>query len=232
MAEKHRSEVKPNFKTGKRPTEEHFFDLIDSAVNKLDDRANLTEAADETNNEKFITPKTAKRAVETHLPNATTTEAGIVRRSTSTEVDNGANVNAYVTPLNTKNAIEDLAPGLAPVQSINNQVGDVVLELGEDSGWQSLLLQNNVINYGGTYQVARYRKKNGVVYIEGLLKGGIGNDVTIGTLPIGFRPNKRIVLFTQRLAGVARVDIKSNGEIICYSYNSTMTSISGISFII
>ena len=169
MAEKHRSELKPNFETGKRPTEEHFFDLIDSSVNKLDDKANLTEAADETNNEKFITPKTAKRAVETHLPNATTTEAGIVRRSTSEEVNNGANVNAYVTPLNTKNAIEDLAPGLAPVQSINNQVGDVVLELGEDSGWQSLLLQNNVINYGGTYQVARYRKKNGVVYIEGLL---------------------------------------------------------------
>ncbi|MGH1384931.1 hypothetical protein [Kordia sp.] len=128
-----RNDLKQYFETGKKPTQQEYEDLIDSTVNKSDDKANLEEAANEAIDDKYITPKTAKRAVETHLPNATTSQAGIVRRSTATEVDSGANVNAYVTPLNTRNIIEDLAPGLAPVQSVNGLDGHVVLNLGNSS---------------------------------------------------------------------------------------------------
>jgi len=236
MAQENRTTLKQYFETGKKPTEQEYEDLIDSTVHKSDDKANLAEAADETIDDKYITPKTAKRAVETHLPNATTSEAGIVRRSTATEVDSGANVNAYVTPLNARNTIEDLAPGLAPVQSVNGLDGHVVLNLGgSDSGWQNAVLLNDIENYSiGSYGNAKYRKKDGIVSIQGLVRNGTptGANTDIFILPVGYRPDKALILNTLVSGNtIVRLDVLPSGQVRCYNYNTSWTSISGISFL-
>jgi hypothetical protein len=228
-----RSDLKLFFKTGEKPTEGQYEDLIDSVVHKAEDKANLAEAADETINDKYITPKTAKRAVETHLPASNTTDAGIVRRSSADEVNNGANVNAYVTPSNVVNAIEARAPELAPVQSVNNMTGDVVIDLGTDSGWQTPALGAGLTAFGGTYQSPRFRNKNGVVYIEGIVKGGTsGGSVTIFTLPTDYRPNKTLIFVVQTLGGITRLDVTSSGDVKIYNYDSSWSSITGVSFVI
>jgi len=235
MAQENRTTLKQYFETGKKPTEQEYENLIDSTVHKSDDKANLAEAADETIDDKYITPKTAKRAVETHLPTATTSEAGIVRRSTAAEVDSGANVNAYVTPLNARNTIEDLAPGLAPVQSVNGLDGHVVLDLGgNDSGWQNAVLLNGIENYSGSYGDAKYRKKDGIVFIQGLVRNGTptGSQTEIFTLPIGYRPDKILILNTLVSGNtIVRIDIFPTGQVRCYNYNTAWTSISGLSFL-
>lgn len=213
MAEKNRNDLKSYFNAGDRPTENEFADLIDSFVNRLDD--DFVES----------------------LPSANTSTPGIVRRSTAVEVTNGANVNAYVTPSNTVSAIEDRSPGLAPVQSVNNMTGDVVLDLGEDTGWIEPDLLNNIINYGTEYQVARFRKKNGVVYVEGLVKGGTNaNQRHIFILPVGYRPTKRLVFTVYGGAGASvsakRLDVQTNGVLTFYDYDSNFASLSGISFLV
>jgi hypothetical protein len=53
--------------------------------------------------------------------------------------------------------------------------------------WTNPTFTNSWVNFGGGYQVARYRKVGEIVEIEGLISTG-----TIGlaafTLPVGFRP--------------------------------------------
>jgi len=210
MANKTRSELKQYFETGKKPTQGEYADLIDSFVSRLDDDYVAT------------------------LPNATTTQKGIVEQATIAESQSGTDNTHFVTPKGTKRAIETFAPALSPVQSVNDMTGDITIDLGTDSGWQTATLMNGILNNGGLYQQARYRKKNGVVYIEGLVKGGTASgNVTIFKLPLNFRPNKRIVLNSVRGGNqIHRTDINSNGDVVCYSYSAAYTSISGISFLV
>ncbi|QTD39026.1 hypothetical protein JL193_07190 [Polaribacter batillariae] len=86
MAEQDRNTLKDFFKKGKKPTEQNYADFIDSFVNKNDDnfvetipalpdatttkkgiveQATLAEVEAGLDNTRFITPKGAKRAVET-----------------------------------------------------------------------------------------------------------------------------------------------------------------------
>lgn len=213
MSEKTRNELKGYFNPGDRPTADEFGDLIDSFVSRMED-----------DYIKF-------------LPLATSSLAGIVRQSTEAEMNSGADVNAYVTPLNTKNAIESLAPSLAPVQSINNQTGDVTVGLGEDSGWQTPTLLNGITNYnqnsiydGTPFQGARYRKLNNVVYIEGMIKKGLESEyINIFNLPPSFRPSKNLIIPIV-YSNIKRLDIMASGEVIVKDFNSAWISISGVSF--
>ncbi|NRR93135.1 hypothetical protein HSX10_16280 [Winogradskyella undariae] len=225
-----RSDLKIYFQTGKKPTQLEYEDLIDSSLNISEDKANLSDAQEGTDDDKYMTPATTLKAVQTHVPNSTTSNRGIVRKSTLVEELNGANVDAYVTPVGTKNAIANFAPAAAPVQSVNGLTGEVITDF--DTGWQTPTLLNSITNHSSTYHGARYRKKNDVVYIEGVVKGGTASGtVTIFKLPNGYRPSKRIIFNSYRANGVFRTDVYPTGDVICYSYNSTMTSISGISFL-
>ncbi len=229
-----KTDLKHYFETGNKPTEQEYADLIDSSVNNSEDKASLGEAQSGTNETKYITPKSAKRSVETFasgsVPVASISTQGKVELATLTEVQNGTDTQRAVTPEGAKRAAEVHSP----IQSVNGQTGNIVLDLGgDDSGWQTPTLLNGIINYSTTHQGARYRKKGGVVYIEGLVKGGTATgNVTVFKLPIGFRPNKRLLLNTNRANGIFRTDVASNGDIICHSYSSTWTSISGISFLV
>lgn len=80
----------------------------------------------------------------------------------------------------------------------------------DDTGWIAPTLINNWANYGGSWVGARYRRKNGIVYLQGLIKNGTsGVDAFI--LPAGFRPPVGTILMNTSVSGepwtVTRVDI-------------------------
>lgn len=97
--------------------------------------------------------------------------------------------------------------------------------------WKSPTLVNSWTNYspaGGTYQQARYCKRGGVVYIQGLVQSGSGN---IFTLPVGYRPSAVLifsVITQERTSGpasagtahthdmsnhIGRIDVNPNGAV-------------------
>jgi hypothetical protein len=65
--------------------------------------------------------------------------------------------------------------------------------------WTALasLYQNGWSNYGGSYQVGRYRSVRDICYIEGLLTVGTFN-VNAFVLPVGFRP-----VYSHQFVGVS-----------------------------
>ncbi len=105
MANKTRNQLKNYFQTGDKPTQSEYADLIDSFVNRLDDNF-----------------------VET-LPDANTTQKGIVEQATLTEVQSGTDNTRFVTPKGAKRAVETFAP----VKSVNGNVGDVTLSFNQST---------------------------------------------------------------------------------------------------
>lgn len=68
MATKNRAELKVYFETGKRPTQEEFENLIESKLNIVEDKASEVDAQNDTIDNKFLTPKTAKQNVLAFAP--------------------------------------------------------------------------------------------------------------------------------------------------------------------
>jgi len=234
-----REDLKAYFNTGDRPTEVQFAELIDNSVNNIDDKANLTEAAAGNDDVKYITPKTAKKVVETFasssIPTATISTQGKIEIATLAEVQAGTDTARAVTPEGSKKSVETFAP----VKSVNGQTGIVNLNIPTitDSSWQTPTLLNSVTNFGSTYQTVRYRKIQSIVYIEGVVKGGTtqtnGLTYSLFVLPSGFRPLKRHTFIIHTGSGLAgRLDIDPNGNVYAVIYNNANASLSGISFFI
>jgi len=96
----------------------------------------------------------------------------------------------------------------------------------EDSGWITPTFQNGWTHYDTTYGDVRYRKINGVVHIEGLIKSGtISATQPVFTLPVGFRPKTRLLKATFSNNSVARLDIATNGYVIPYSGSNVWYSV-------
>ena len=90
--------------------------------------------------------------------------------------------------------------------------------------WTDATLKNNWVNYGGTYEVARYKMVNGVVYIEGMVKDGDDNS-TIFTLPSFMHPSKNIIFSTISGGSVKRLDVRSNGDVKLIGSTSTWLTV-------
>ena len=72
----------------------------------------------------------------------------------------------------------------------------------------------NISDYGGGYQLPRFRRLNNRVYVEGLASIATLTPKTIGGLPDGFRPSLRHLFPTSQQGGTqARVDVLPDGVI-------------------
>lgn len=105
----------------------------------------------------------------------------------------------------------------------------------DDSNWQAPALQNGITDHQpGQSQSVRFRKINGIVYIEGAVEGGVAfgtGNVLIFTLPLGFTPPANLVFNVANDSNTPnRVEITSDGDVIVNIYDDIMTSLSGISF--
>jgi hypothetical protein len=98
--------------------------------------------------------------------------------------------------------------------------------------WYTPTLLNGWVNYSSTYAPARYRKINGMVEIQGLIKDGTATSGTdLFTLPVGFRPQYQHIFTTMSNSAIARVDVKTDGTIdILNGGSSNWISLSGIMF--
>ena len=65
MATKNRGILKSQFETGKRPIQEEFENLIDSQLNIEEDKASEADAQNDQIDNKYLTPKTVKKSIET-----------------------------------------------------------------------------------------------------------------------------------------------------------------------
>jgi hypothetical protein len=201
-----------------------------------------------TNSQYFVTPEGAKIAAQTFapvtsvngqtgavnitatVPDASTTVKGIVQQATIADVQAGINTQLYVTPEGAKTA----AQTFSPVKSVNGQTGVVNLTIPviQDSGWVNLPLLNAFVNFGGANQTPRYRKKLGVVYVEGSIRAG-ANGTVIANLPAGYRPAATLVFIAATSTTAhARITVTAAGDIIGTAINTTLTSLSGITFVV
>ena len=94
-----------------------------------------------------------------------------------------------------------------------------------DSGWQNASITDSFALYGSD-SVLRYRKIGHVVQVEGTLRpstalSGSATDLTIFTLPAGYRPSAAVVTLCQG-SGVCHwtLTIKANGAVCFGRYSS------------
>lgn len=106
----------------------------------------------------------------------------------------------------------------------------------EDTGWLDLTpyLVNGWVNYDNTYGPPRYRRKNGIVYVQGLIRSGTLGAI-VATLPAGFRPPAGIPKLLFSVLGDANVpnryDVDTNGNIInAGGASNGWSSLTGITF--
>lgn len=94
----------------------------------------------------------------------------------------------------------------------------------EDTGWIELPLLNGWAKYSTAY-ACRYKRLNGIVYIQALLNGG--TSTSVGTLPVGFRPSESVFStgFNNGTSSAVRVHVLSNGTLACYAH--TLSSYTG-----
>lgn len=231
---KDKATLKEYFKSGDKPTQTQFEELIVSNLNSLDDKATLQDIQNGQNDQKFTTPKMVVEAINHFVPSATTTVKGLVETATLAEVIAGSDTTKYVTPEGAKKAVETFTP----VTSVNGQTGDVqVPDSTYDSGWITPLLQSPIINYQNGFVETRYRLLNDVVYIEGTIRGGVsqtnGVNYLLFQLPVDFRPSKRLIFSTFKIGGAsARIDVDPSGNVYGVVYDKNLTSLAGISFAI
>lgn len=83
---------------------------------------------------------------------------------------------------------------------------------GFDSGWITPTLLNGWVDYGSGWETARFRKKNGIVYLRGLIKNG-STSATIFQLPPGFRPGGDTHSPALATAVVGIVNVLANGDV-------------------
>lgn len=75
---------------------------------------------------------------------------------------------------------------------------------GDDTGWITPTLLNGWIPYGAGYTTPAYRRKNGIVYLRGLIRSGtVGSSTPFFVLPSGFRPpSSTYHIYTGTVGGI------------------------------
>lgn len=96
--------------------------------------------------------------------------------------------------------------------------------------WHGMTLQNGWVYYGSSLTTPAYTKAtDGLVSLKGLIKTGtVGTTIT--TLPAGYRPAQRILYHSVSSGVYYRLDINSNGDVICVSGNNGWMSLDGVVF--
>ena len=82
-----------------------------------------------------------------------------------------------------------------------------------DSGWLNLPLADGVTAYSDE-QKPRYRQIGKEIFLTGICKGLTARDSYIGTLPAGYRPDKRVIVPVASVGQmISKITINTNGTI-------------------
>lgn len=82
-----------------------------------------------------------------------------------------------------------------------------------DSGWLDLTLVNGATAYSES-QKPRYRQIGKEIFLNGVFKGITESNITIATLPSGFRPSKKTIVAVASVGQmISRLTIDTDGTI-------------------
>lgn len=108
-----------------------------------------------------------------------------------------------------------------PLVSKNGDTGTFFWMDGKETApWLTPALNSPWLAYGSGYMPPRYKRENGIVYIQGLVKASPTTTTgTIFTLPAGYRPNggNRLTI-THASGGVSDLRVNTSGAVTVYAY--------------
>lgn len=150
------------------------------------------------------------------IPNATVSATILNKPTTSTHTarvkvltmgDSGQKTIYYIPCLKTNNCYY--------VQAYySGGWGDWITTELTDSGWLDLPLSTGITAYSDA-QKPRYRRIGDEVILSGVYKGAVGENVTIATLPSGYRPTHKVIVACASVGQMfSKISIETNGEII------------------
>lgn len=128
----------------------------------------------------------------------------------------------------------EVPPTWVPLVSKNGDLGTFVWADGrETQPWVYPALSNSWANYATGYALTRYKRENGVVYVEGLIKSGTVN-ATVFNLPANYRPSETLIFIGQANLGLADIRVSNVGNVWVAGYyaggNNGDVSLSNVSF--
>lgn len=86
-------------------------------------------------------------------------------------------------------------------------------------------------NYGGGWQAGQYRRRDGIVYLRGLVAGAPTVTTPITTLPAGFRPPASVMFTVHGNLGARRLDVGASGTVVqSEGGNTAFVSLDGVYF--
>lgn len=84
----------------------------------------------------------------------------------------------------------------------------------KDTGWVDLPLASGITAYSDE-QKPRYRRIGKDVFLSGVLRGVTNKDQTVATLPVGFRPSKKVMFAVCSVGQMfTKMTINVNGTIV------------------
>jgi hypothetical protein len=108
-----------------------------------------------------------------------------------------------------------------------DRTGRAVLIRKLTTDWAYPELLDGFDNYGSSYSHARWRVDDGILYIEGLVKGG-GRNKPIFKLPseiASLIPDRSVHAVDRSGSANGRIDIKPNGTVLGVNVSTAWTSI-------
>jgi hypothetical protein len=106
-----------------------------------------------------------------------------------------------------------------------------------DTAWHNVgaadepAFQNGWVNFDtAQYPGAKFRKDaHGFVHLEGMVKSGTA--ATIYTLPIGYRPTRRLIFAVQSDSALGRCDVHAGGMVQMAAGSNVWFGLNGLSFL-
>lgn len=112
-------------------------------------------------------------------------------------LDKGQTVDFEVFKSVDGSSAETVVQQVYELQQLTNEHETRIKALeSADSGWQTLKLGSGVTEYNQANYPVRCRKIGKQVYIEGLISNTVALNVTVATIPDGFRPSKNQIVVT------------------------------------
>lgn len=112
-------------------------------------------------------------------------------------------INGGAIPASIYDDVDELQTKVAALEELNN-----------DSGWFEIPLATGITAYSDE-QAPRYRKIGKDVFLSGVLRGVTAKDQTVATLPVGFRPSKKVMYAVCSVGQMfTKMTVNTNGTIV------------------
>jgi hypothetical protein len=145
-----------------------------------------------------------------------------------TFTSNPVNVTAQYAN-NIRTALEDTAKKVEDVATETTVIKNTYAKKSKYP-WIAPTLLNSWVNFGGVYAAVGYTKDDfGFVHLRGLIKSGVTAQAAF-ILPVGFRPEKDLLIATTSNGAFGQLSIRTDGQVFVESGSNINFSLENIAF--